>query len=121
MLVALMQTWIKYASRKAPAGRTHGLRRDDALFWIDWLVTAALALGVSLVTASMQGKPVGTFQVGVALSVLVLGLAVMPKVVQEMCYDSTGDLKGWSHIVSANAAGLVILLSSVAAGVKVYG
>ncbi|MFJ7203272.1 hypothetical protein ACIQWR_07035 [Streptomyces sp. NPDC098789] len=116
-----MQTWIKYASRKAPTGRRHALRRDDALLWIDWLVTAALALGVSLVTASMQGKPVDSFQVGVTLAVLVLGLAVMPKVVQEFCYDSAGDLRGWSHIVCANAAGLVILLSPVAAGVKVYG
>ncbi|MFC9404350.1 hypothetical protein ACFTWQ_04890 [[Kitasatospora] papulosa] len=119
-LVAAMQTWIKYASRRAPAGQSHALRRDDALFWIDWIVTAAVALGTSLVSASMQGKPVGTIHVGVALAVLVLGLAVMPKVVQELCYDSSGDLKGWSHIICANAAGLIILLSSVVAGVKIY-
>ncbi|MFC8016322.1 hypothetical protein [Streptomyces cinereoruber] len=120
-MVALLQTWIKYASRKVPAGQRHGLKQDDALFWIDWIVTAAVALGASLVTASLQDKPVGTLQVGVALFVLVLGLAVMPKIVQETCYDSTGALKGWSHIVCANAFGLIILLSSVAAGVKVYG
>lgn len=116
-----MQTWLKLVSREPPAGRWHALTKDDAVFWIDWTVTAALALCSSLVAASMAGRPIGTVHVFAALGVLVLGLAVMPYAVRLTCYDGHGNIKSWGHVVCANALGALVLLSSVAAGVKTYG
>ncbi|MEW2083481.1 MULTISPECIES: hypothetical protein [unclassified Streptomyces] len=93
---------------------------DDAVFWIDWIVTAAVAFCGALLAASLEGKPIDAATVATALVVIILGLTFMPFGVRMVCYDGTGVIKGWVHVVVADLAGLLVLLSSVVAGVKTY-
>ncbi|MFE7772606.1 hypothetical protein ACFU5O_01625 [Streptomyces sp. NPDC057445] len=118
--VAALQTWLKLVSREPTPGARHALTLDDAVFWIDWIVTAAAALCTALVGASLEQKPIATSTVGVALVVLIMGLTFMPYGVRMICYDGNGVIKGWPYVVCADAVGLIVLLSSVVAGVKTY-
>lgn len=115
------QTWLKLVSREPPPGKKHALTMDDAVFWIDWTVTAVVALSGSLVAASLDHKPIATMTVVVALGAILVGMTIMPFGVRMICYDGSGVIKGWVHVVCANAFGLMVLMSAVAAGVKIYG
>ncbi|MEW1757860.1 hypothetical protein AB0393_15250 [Streptomyces cyaneofuscatus] len=119
--MALLQTFMRYASRKPPSGSVHSLKIDDAIFYIDWVVTSAVALGYAMVTAAMDGKRIETATVVVALIVLVVGVAVIPPLIRDTCYDASGKVKGWWHVIILDLAGLLFLASSVVAGVKTYG
>ncbi|MFF5365646.1 hypothetical protein [Streptomyces sp. NPDC013187] len=94
---------------------------DDAVFWIDWVVTAVSALFLFLLGAAQEGKPIGTSYVFAAIIALVLGGMVMPFTFRILCYDGSGAIKSWIHVVVSNAVGLLILFACVAAGVKTYG
>ncbi|MFH9824843.1 hypothetical protein [Streptomyces bobili] len=94
---------------------------DDAVFWIDWIVTAVSAFFLFLLAAAQENKPIGTPQVFVAVVVLGLGGMFVPFAFRYFCYDGTGRIKGWGHVIIADVIGLLVLLSSVAAGVKTYG
>ena len=94
---------------------------DDAVFWIDWLVTAISSFFLFLLGAAQDNKPIGTPQVAVAAFILIAGGMVLPFAFRIICYDGNGKIKGWPYVIVANAVGLLILLSSVAAGVKTYG
>ncbi|MFF1717579.1 hypothetical protein [Streptomyces sviceus] len=115
------QTWLKLVSREPPPGKKHALTMDDAVFWIDWTVTAVVALCGSLIVASLDHKPIATTTVVVALGAILVGMTIMPFGVRLICYDGSGGIKGWVHVVCANAFGLIVLMSAVAAGVKIYG
>jgi hypothetical protein len=119
-VVAVLQTWLKLVSREPAPGKKHALTLDDAVFWIDWIVTAAVALCGALIAASLDHKPIGTATVFVALGVLFVGMTFMPFGVRMICYDGSGAIKGWLYVVCADAIGLIVLLSSVVAGVKTY-
>ncbi|MGA5278365.1 hypothetical protein OIE78_16030 [Streptomyces cellulosae] len=114
------QTWLKLVSREPPPGKKHALTIEDAVFWIDWTVTAVVALCGALIAASLDHKPIATSTVFVALGAILVGMTVMPFGVRMVCYDGSGVIKGWLHVVCANAFGLIVLMSAVAAGVKTY-
>lgn len=120
LVVAVLQTWLRLVSREPRPGKKHALTIDDAVFWIDWIVTAAVAFCGALLAASLEGKPIDAATVATALVVIILGLTFMPFGVRMVCYDGTGVIKGWVHVVVADLAGLLVLLSSVVAGVKTY-
>ncbi|TGB03321.1 hypothetical protein [Streptomyces sp. MZ04] len=121
--VSGMQTWFKLVSREPdPAtGSRHALTLDDAVFWIDWVVTAVSALFLFLLGAAQDNKPIGTSYVFAALVALVLGGMVLPYAFRILCYDGTGKIKSWVHVAIADAVGLLVLFACVAAGVKTYG
>lgn len=118
--VAILQTWLKVVSREPQPGKRYALTLDDAVFWIDWIVTAVIALCAALIGASLNHRPIGTATVFVALGVLFLGTTFMPFGVRMLCYNGSGVIKGWLYVVCADAIGMVVLLSSVVAGVKTY-
>lgn len=118
--VALLQTWLRLVSREPPPGKKHALKMDDAVFWIDWIVTAAVAFCGAMVAASLDSKAIEFSTVALALAALFIGLIFMPFGVRMICYDGNGQIKGWLHVVLANTCGLGILLSSVVAGVETY-
>ncbi|WP_217251931.1 hypothetical protein [Streptomyces sp. AC602_WCS936] len=119
-VVAVLQTWLKLVSREPPPGKKHALTLDDAVFWIDWTVTAAVALCGALIAASLDHKPIASSTVFIALGVQFVGMTFMPFGVRMICYDGSGRVRGWPYVVCADAIGLIVLLSSVVAGVKVY-
>ncbi|MFE5546628.1 hypothetical protein [Streptomyces sp. NPDC057677] len=120
LTVALLQTWLRLVSREPPPGKKHALTMEDAVFWIDWIVTAAVAFCGALLAASLEKKPIDAVTVVTTLVTIILGMTFMPFGVRMICYDGNGVIKGWVHVVGANVAGLLVLLSSVVAGVKTY-
>ncbi|MFF9122658.1 hypothetical protein ACF09J_05045 [Streptomyces sp. NPDC014889] len=119
LLVAAIQTYWKWVTRKTAS--SHGLKKDDWVFYIDWTVTSAVALCYSLIDASLKHKPVEPMTVSIALIVGILGVGMLPNFVRDLCYDASGNIKGWKHIVGLDLAGMAFLFSSVVAGVKTYG
>jgi hypothetical protein len=120
-MVSGTQTWFKLVSREPLPGKKHALTMDDAVFWIDWIVTAVSAFFLFLLAAAQANKPIGTPHVLVAFVVLGLGGMVIPYAFRILCYDGNGKIKGWAYVIAADAVGLLVLLSTVAAGVKAYG
>ncbi|MBC2907588.1 hypothetical protein [Streptomyces cupreus] len=118
--VAVAQTWLKLVSREPQPGKKHALTIDDAVFWIDWTVTAVVALCGALIGASLDHKPIAASTVAVALGAIFLGMTVMPFGVRMICYNGSGVIRGWLYVVCADAFGLIVLMSSVAAGVEIY-
>ncbi|MBT2385017.1 hypothetical protein [Streptomyces sp. ISL-11] len=121
LAVVFLQGWLKFVSREPPNGKKHGLKMEDSIWWIDWIVTASIALVVLVTAASYDGKPTATLQVGLGFGVLFLGYSVIPFFVRQVCYDGRGKIKSWKHIAVLNFAGMAILLSSAAVGANVNG
>ena len=118
---AILQVWLKLISRTPRRNRKHGLEIEDALWWTDWVVAASFALVGSLVAAARDNKDVPVPQVVVAAMALFIGFSVMPFGLRMIAYESDAKIKGWRWVWAANGVASLILLSAVAAGVKVYG
>ncbi|BCY13584.1 hypothetical protein [Actinoplanes sp. L3-i22] len=119
---AILQVWLKLISRTPRPGRRHGLEREDALWWTDWVVAATFALVGSVVAAARDtGKDVPLGQAVVAFVALFFGFSVMPFGLRSFAYDSQARIKGWLWIWSANGVASLVLLSAVATGVTIYG
>ncbi|MFD6293987.1 hypothetical protein ACFWFU_04040 [Streptomyces sp. NPDC060235] len=126
--VVVLQVWLKFVSREPepdpsrPSGRKrHAFTIEDAVWWIDWVVTASIALIILVLNASHNKKPTATLQVGIGFAVLFLGYSVIPVFVRQVCYDGNGKIKSWKHVAVLNFIGMGILLSSAAAGANVNG
>ncbi|BCJ41413.1 hypothetical protein GCM10010168_55880 [Actinoplanes ianthinogenes] len=119
---AVLQVWLKLISRTPRKGRRTGLEMEDALWWTDWVVAATFALVGSVVAAARDTtKDVPLPQAVVAVGVLFFGFSVMPYGLKMVAYDQDARIKGWWWIWAANGVASLILLSAVAAGVKIYG
>lgn len=133
--VAAMQIIMKVMSREPPPGKKIPLAIEDALFWVDWVVTAAVALSLSLLSSSKHiGQQVAAGAGGASggaaddsdkviglLFVFGVGMLLLPLLIRYFCYDGTGKIKGWPYVILSNAAGVTILLVAVTTGVDIYG
>lgn len=115
---ALLQLWLKLISRQPPPGKRHGLNLDDAVWWIDWIVTASITLVAFVLLAIANNRSVTIGQISLAILSLFLGYSAIPFAVRMFCYTPNGKLKDWRFIVPANVVGILILLMAVAAGAK---
>lgn len=115
---AILQLAMKASSRP---GSRNPLTRDDALFWSDWIIAAALAFFGSLLIASDQGKspPVDTVVYGIIT--ISFGLLIFPFFLR-LCgaFNGSGQVTGSMWLFLANAISILVLLAAVAMGVKVY-
>lgn len=94
---------------------------DDAVWWIEWVVTASIALALLLVVASHRHELLLTKQVGLGIAVTFLGYSVMPYFARLLCYDETGKLKSWRHVLGLNMIGMGVLVASVLVGARPNG
>jgi len=118
---AVLQVWLKLISRTPLTNKKHGLEMEDALWWTDWVVAACFALVGSLIAAAREQKDVPVPQVVMAAIALLVGFSVMPYGLRMVAYSQNAKIKGWRWVWAANGVASLILLSAVAAGVKVYG
>lgn len=126
LTTAGLQITLKGLSRTELPGKKHGLTREDGLFWTDWTIAAGLALATTLVVASSKNVPVPMSQVVLCLIAILLGCTAFPFLLRLLAYESGAKIKEWGWlkmgwIFIANGAAVMILLSAVAVGVKVYG
>jgi hypothetical protein len=122
---AALQLVMKGLSRTNHAGKNHGLSLDDALFWSDWVIAAALALSGSIVVSSSQGKPIPQLQLFLCFAAIFFGCSVLPFFLRIFAYGPDAEIKSWGWwglgwVLVANAFGVLVLLSAVWAGVAVY-
>ncbi|MEU8228228.1 hypothetical protein AB0C12_01365 [Actinoplanes sp. NPDC048967] len=114
--------WLKLISRTPRQPKKHGLEMEDALWWTDWVIAASFALVGSLIAAARaEDKDVPVPQVVVAALALFVGFSVMPFGLRMVAYTQNAKIKNWWWVGAANGVASLILLSAVAAGVKVYG
>jgi hypothetical protein len=118
---AILQVWLKLISRTPKNNKWHGLEIEDALWWTDWVVAASFALVGSLIAAARDGKDIPVPQVVVAALALFVGFSVMPFGLRMIAYTQNARIKSWRWVWAANGVASLVLLSAVAAGVKVYG
>lgn len=118
--IAALHIWLKLVSRQPPAGRKHALKKDDAIFWIDWCIAAAVAFAVSMIDASRQQEVAATETVVGLITVMLFGLVVLPFGFRLVSYDDDGELKSWWWIIGSNLFALGFLSFGVMAGVKIY-
>ncbi|GGP37669.1 hypothetical protein [Saccharothrix coeruleofusca] len=117
---ACAQMFMKAASRPGLGGRSHGLRRDDLLFWTDWIIAASVALIGSALALSFAGKPVPPLQLVASFLALLLGVTAFPIFLRSFAYAGRAEMEKWGWVVTANLVGIVFLLSAVLLGVRVY-
>jgi len=73
-----MQIIMKGISLPNPPGKTHGLEREDALFWSDWTLAGTIALAGSMLTASMRHEALSAVKLGIAFAAIFLGCTAFP-------------------------------------------
>ena len=122
---AVLQVVMKGLSRTNHLGKNHGLNRDDALFWSDWVIAAALALTGSVIVSSSQGQAIPQGQLVLCFFAIFFGCTALPFFLRVFAYGPNAEIKAWGWwglgwVMIANAIGVLILLSSVWAGVAVY-
>ncbi|MBT8227177.1 MAG: hypothetical protein HKP61_09650 [Dactylosporangium sp.] len=83
-------------------------------------MTASIALIVSMVRAANQGKHIPVPQVACAVLALLIGFSFMPFGIRMLAYQGNGRIKNWRWVLAVNGVASLVLLSAVAAGVKIY-
>lgn len=114
-----LQLWLKLISRKPETGSSHALGRDDLVWWLDWVVAAAVSFTV-LAFAKAEGASIEGAQILILVAILLLGFSGLPGVVRIWGYDEgpPPTLRTMRGILLPNLAGAVILTAAMAAGVE---
>src|SRR5688572_14495840 len=104
---------MKGISRTDLPNKNHGLTRDDALFWSDWVIAASLALASTAIVSAQQGTPIPPLQMTVSFVSIILGCSAFPFFLRVFAYGPDAKIKslGWKGlgwIVIANAIGIMI-------------
>lgn len=97
------------------------LKVDDADWWMEWVVTASVALGIFLIINAHEHKNVSVSQVALAFIAVGLGYSALPVMANVYCLDTNNKVRSWPRIMALNIVAVVILMATVAVGVKIYG
>jgi len=122
--VSFLEGFLKWSSRATRAAR-FPLELDDADWWIEWTVSAGVALVIFLFGNAREGEPATAKQLATAIAALVLGFATLPKLANIFCLDAQGKIiREWGSILwlaILNILAIFILMATVAVGIKIYG
>jgi len=119
-----LQILLKLMSRQPPANKSHGLIREDLVWWLDWVIAAIVAFMVLALNRADDHEAMTTEQVFTLVFVFISGLTGIPAMVRNFGYDTAHDppaLRTGRGIVLPNLAGAVILLATVVAGAQLAG
>ncbi|HET9592932.1 MAG TPA: hypothetical protein VFP17_08450 [Solirubrobacterales bacterium] len=119
-----LQVLLKLMSRQPPSNKSHGLIREDLVWWLDWVIAAVVAFMVLALNRADGHMALTTEQVFTLVFVFITGLTGIPTMVRNFGYDTAHDppaLRTGRGIVLPNLAGAVILLATVVAGAQLAG
>ena len=94
---------------------------DDADWWKEWVVTASVALGIFLIINAHEHKDISVSQVILTLIAVGVGCGALPIVANVFCLDTNNKVRSWQRLIPLNVAAALILMATVAVGVKIYG
>jgi hypothetical protein len=120
----LLQLWLKVISREPPAGKRHGLVREDLVWWIEWVVAAAISFTVLALSSAGSDGSLSLDQVLALIAVLFGGLSGLPGLVRLFGYDKSTDppvVDKWMGILVPNLLGIGILMGAVLSGASLAG
>ena len=117
--IALLEGYLKWSSRATKA-KPFPLTLDDADWWIEWVVSAGVALVIFLFVNAHEAKPVATQQLVTAIAAWLLGFSALPKLANIFCLNARGKVKSITWLVILNIVAVFILMATVAVGVKIY-
>jgi hypothetical protein len=100
-------------------GRLWPLVRDDADWWIEWIVAATIALALFLIINAHEHKPVSTWQVVTALAAIFFGYAALPRIASVFCLDDNGRVASIPALFVLDLFALFMLAATVSVGVKI--
>jgi Kef-type K+ transport system membrane component KefB len=118
---AFVQTIMKAISRPDLPNKNHSLTRDDALFWSDWIMAAAIALSTAVIAAANQANTadrvnaaakrtngaavtpmlaainphISPTLVIISYITIFFGCTAFPYLLRIFAYDSNGQIKTW--------------------------
>lgn len=107
-----LEVWLKYSTRP--------LTREDAIFWPTWIAAACVTLAGAVIDGLARQLHVPVIQAILAFIAVAFGFGFMPKILEKNAYDGTPQMKNWWWILGSNAMAVIILLSAVTVGVKIY-
>jgi hypothetical protein len=120
----LLQIMLKFLSREPPGNKRHGLVREDLVWWLDWVVAAAISFTILAFSRAHDHGSLEMHQVAGLIFTLVFGVAGLPGLVRAYGYDKSSNppaLRTGTGIVVPNVVGGVILITAVASGASLAG
>jgi hypothetical protein len=120
----LLQLWLKATSREPPSDKRHGLRREDLVWWLDWVVAAVVSFSLLALSAADTGNSLSTSQTITLVACFLFGLSGLPGLVRNWGYDKSTNppaLRTILGILIPNLVGAAILLAAVASGAELAG
>lgn len=143
-LVTSLEMWLKFVSRTTAPGQPWRsvFTRDDFSWWLQWIITAVVALAAFLLRAARELDDTGrgglTLEAAnqslsgllmLLIFILFGGLSFLPTLVSRFGYHHTSPMPGSSvttgptlrigrGIVLPNIVGVIVLLAVVAAGIN---
>lgn len=124
LVTVALQVWLKFISRDPPQGKNHGLEREDLVWWIEWVVAAAVSFTVLALTTAGDGGSLSQIQIIGLVIVFFVGFSGLPGLVRAFGYDKsdgTPSLKRVMGILVPNLLGAVILMVAVISGASLAG
>lgn len=121
MGIAFLEALLKWLSRTTSGGPPFPFTWGDADWWMEWIVASTVALVIFQVTNAHEGKPVSTKQAVTAAIALVLGYGALPKLANIFALDSEGNVVSVRWLAVLNIISALMLMATVAVGVKIYG
>lgn len=119
---ALVGVILKEASRTQQVGRKFSFTRDDWIVWTDWAILGGLAFILSVLAHNHpqphQHLPTATYVWGFGL--LIVSVAIFPRVFRAFAYDSDARVKGFVWIAVMDVAGGLLLAAAVQSGITVF-
>jgi len=98
----------------------HNGKREDFVFWSDWVVAGAVAAISFVLKETLAGNHFEAMKFIPTLFILVCVPLFVPSLLGALLYDPAGALRpGYRRILGANAIGLAILVGLVFGGAHV--
>src|SRR5690242_17405246 len=101
--IVLLEGWLTYVSRVQKNSR-FPMKVDDADWWMEWVVTASVALGIFLVINAHEHKHISVSQVVWALVAVAAGYSALPVMANVFCLDTNNKVRSVPWLIALNIA-----------------
>ncbi|MBO4139307.1 hypothetical protein J5U46_03940 [Micromonospora tulbaghiae] len=107
-----LEIWLKYCTRP--------LNREDAVFWPTWIAAACVTLAGAVIDGVARKLDVPVAQAVLAFIAVGFGFGFLPKILEKSAYNGSHQMRNWWWILGSNGVAVIVLLSAVTVGVKIY-
>ncbi|HEX5525969.1 MAG TPA: hypothetical protein VFX44_02090 [Solirubrobacterales bacterium] len=116
IVAVVLQIPLEKAARSDKGPR---LVREDLVWWIDWVIAAAIGFGVLALSRAHNHGSLSECQIGLLIATFSLGCVGLPTLVRAYGYDRSRQppaLRAMLGILVPNMVGAFILVGAVLSG-----